>query len=190
MDKGPRFERDVCKQLSLWWTNNDRDDVFWRTSGSGARAKARFRRNNKTTAYSYGDITFIDPIGEPLIFRCVIELKRGYGRWAPIDIIDRPKKRKNSKTISKQALEVFIEQIMEDVNSCGGDKYPVLIFKRDRRQEVIGITDSLFGQLSRVFGYPKTYVLRINTNPAFRFMQFKFFLSWCKPYFFENTNNI
>ena len=64
--KGSQFERTVCKDLSLWWTKGKRDDVFWRTSGSGARAKTRSKTGEKTFG-QYGDVQATDPIGQPLI---------------------------------------------------------------------------------------------------------------------------
>ena len=36
--KGSEFEREMCKCLSLWWTDSKRDDVFWRSAQSGGRA--------------------------------------------------------------------------------------------------------------------------------------------------------
>lgn len=79
MGKGDGFERDVSRMLSLWWTGDERDDVFWRTSASGATATSRRKGKNKQkTKYMFGDITFVNPIGKPLIDRVLIEAKRGY----------------------------------------------------------------------------------------------------------------
>ena len=77
MAKGGDFEREVSRLLSLWWTEGARDDVFWRTSASGGRATSRAQAF-KRTRYEYGDITFTDPIGKPLLDVTVIEAKRGY----------------------------------------------------------------------------------------------------------------
>jgi hypothetical protein len=92
--KGSSFEREVCKLLSLWWTqdlNPPRDDVFWRTSQSGGRATERMKKN-VATAYSSGDVTFIDPIGQPFIDALMIELKRGYtSEIAILDFLDKSK---------------------------------------------------------------------------------------------------
>lgn len=75
--KGPEFEREVAKDLSLWWTAGDRDDIFWRTQNSGGRATAR-KRKGKTTQGQYGDIQAVDPLGKPLMRFLSFELKRGY----------------------------------------------------------------------------------------------------------------
>ncbi|MBM3120244.1 MAG: hypothetical protein FJ006_12010, partial [Chloroflexi bacterium] len=58
--KGASFERDISRQLSLWWTHGERDDVFWRSSMSGGRATVRAKKGQKT-AYQNGDITATDP---------------------------------------------------------------------------------------------------------------------------------
>lgn len=77
MAKGGDFERDISRFLSLWWTHDERDDIFWRTSASGARATARATKFKKTK-YDHGDITFTDPIAKPMLDLMVIEAKRGY----------------------------------------------------------------------------------------------------------------
>jgi hypothetical protein len=75
--KGGEFERDTSRVLSLWWTGGEREDIFWRTSASGARAKSGALAA-KQTKYEHGDITFTDPTGTPLLDLLVIEAKRGY----------------------------------------------------------------------------------------------------------------
>ena len=36
--KGSSFERAVCKRLSLWLSNGERDNLLWRSAMSGGRA--------------------------------------------------------------------------------------------------------------------------------------------------------
>jgi len=75
--KGGNYERQVCKELSLWWTNGERDDIFWRTAGSGGRSTAR-RKKKKSTANAAGDIRYDDALGKPFIDYFLCEIKRGY----------------------------------------------------------------------------------------------------------------
>lgn len=75
--KGSGFERELAKQLSLWWSHGDRDDLIWRTSQSGGRATQRAKRAVRTK-YGYGDLTFTDPAAKPLFDLLVISAKRGY----------------------------------------------------------------------------------------------------------------
>jgi len=89
--KGGDFEREICKKLSLWWSKGlgeaPRDDVFWRTSQSGGRATQRMKKGIPTHG-SYGDISAVDSIGEPLLKLFTIELKRGSSHSCPGDLID------------------------------------------------------------------------------------------------------
>lgn len=129
--KGSSFEREICKQLSLWWSNNTNEDIFWRTSGSGARAKIRSKQN-KNTFGQYGDIQATNPIGQPLINVCSIELKRGYSKSTFGDLLDKPSK------AAKQQYELFIEQAITDSHNAKSP-YWWLITKRDRRDAIIFI---------------------------------------------------
>ena len=127
MAKGSSFERDICKQLSLWWTDGERDDVFWRTSGSGARAKVRSKTGDKTFG-QHGDVQATDPIGQPLIDLCSIELKRGYNKAIINDFIDSKK---------KSELRVFIEQAITDCRLREDESEWILLVKRDRKEVVL-----------------------------------------------------
>jgi len=127
MAKGSSFERDICKQLSLWWTDGKRDDVFWRTSGSGARAKVRSKTGDKTFG-QHGDVQATDPIGQPLIDLCSIELKRGYNKAIINDFIDSKK---------KSELRVFIEQAITDCRLREDESEWILLVKRDRKEVVL-----------------------------------------------------
>jgi len=129
MAKGSSFEREICKKLSLWWTYNKRDDVFWRTAGSGAMAKTRSKANKKTFG-QYGDIQATDPIGQPLIDMCSIELKRGYSKSSFADVIDK------SAKAAVQTFEKFIAQAMEDAFNANSYSW-LLITKRDRHETMI-----------------------------------------------------
>lgn len=101
MAKGGAFEREISKELSLWWTHGERDDIFWRSHGSGARATAR-RKTGKATAFQDGDICITDPIGQPLLKAVTIELKKGYPKWNIKALLDTNKK--------DPELAVFFEQ--------------------------------------------------------------------------------
>ena len=88
--KGSAFERTISEQLSLWWSKNSRDDIFWRTSQSGGRATQRAKQG-KLTFGQYGDIQAIDPSGQPLLDLLTIELKRGYSGVSPMEWIENPR---------------------------------------------------------------------------------------------------
>lgn len=58
--KGSAFERVVCKQLSAWVSAGKRDDLFWRTAGSGARATQVFKASGRTVQ-GVGDVVSVHP---------------------------------------------------------------------------------------------------------------------------------
>jgi len=126
--KGASFERDISRQLSLWWTHGERDDVFWRSSMSGGRATVRAKKGQKT-AYQNGDITATDPIGSPLIENVAIELKRGYKKWGVLDLLDSTKPEKST-------LAGFLSQVEEECKNAGVSSF-MLICKRDGRKPVV-----------------------------------------------------
>lgn len=133
--KGSKFERDVCKQLSLWWTDNKRDDIFWRTSGSGARAKTRSKKGNSTFG-QYGDVQATDPIGQPLIDLCTIEIKKGYFKHSYFDLID-----KLSSETKLPHIE-FMNQVITDTYNAKTYSW-LLITKRDRKETLIAMPSFL-----------------------------------------------
>ena len=77
MAKGGQFERDIAKKLSLWWTGEEDDNVFWRTQNSGGRATIR-RKKGKETTGDVSDLKATNPIGQPLMDFFAMELKTGY----------------------------------------------------------------------------------------------------------------
>lgn len=87
-DKGSGFERELCRELSWWWTHDRLDDVFWRSQASGARATQRTKKG-RTTKGQYGDIAATDPIGIPLINIITIEAKRGYSDFSFNELLDK-----------------------------------------------------------------------------------------------------
>lgn len=125
--KGSSFEREIARTLSLWWTRDERDDIFARTMSSGAWGTGRAKQGKKT-ANQYGDLQAIDPLGQPLIDICCFELKVGYGNWSFLDMIDR-------RTKSGTVIEEFLTQAMRSGELAR--RHPVLIAKRDRRETVI-----------------------------------------------------
>lgn len=122
--KGSQFERDLCTQLSRWWTGDQRDDVFWRSTISGGRATVRGRKQ-KTTSGQYGDIQAVDPIGLPLLKVLTIEAKCGYRGVSFGDLLDASDKQ-------KPIWEEWISQV-ETAWGLSKSFSWMLVVKRDRR---------------------------------------------------------
>ena len=72
--KGNAFERIICKHLSLWITNGDREDCLWRSAMSGGRATIAYTRNGEPVRQG-GDIASVSPEGHALVDRFTIECK-------------------------------------------------------------------------------------------------------------------
>ena len=126
MAKGSAFERGICKELSRWWTNNEREDVFWRSASSGAMATQRSKLGKRSFGQA-GDVQAHDPIGQPLIDFCAIELKRGYSKDTVQDLVDRLP----SNAISNH--EKWIKQSLKAQEVSGSYTW-LLIVRRDRRK--------------------------------------------------------
>lgn len=126
-NKGSAFEREVAKRLSLWWTDDEREDVFARSISSGAFATTR-AKSSKGTFGQYGDLQAIDPIGQPLIDLCVIEIKIGYKKWGLLELVDG--------LGEKHTVHAFLDQL-ERSRQDAGAPYGMLIAKRDFHQPII-----------------------------------------------------
>lgn len=68
--KGSAFEREVCKALSRWVTNGEREDVFWRSAMSGGRATVA-----RGKVRQCGDITAVAEEGYEFASRWYVECK-------------------------------------------------------------------------------------------------------------------
>jgi hypothetical protein len=126
----------MCRQLSLWWTKGQRDDLYWRTAGSGAMAKTRSKTHLKTYG-QYGDIQATDPQGEPLLKLMSLELKRGYNKANLFDLIDNPA---GSRV---NTIEEFLNQAITDAKNSKAFFWS-LIYKRDRKEALIFVPKELF----------------------------------------------
>lgn len=141
MAKGSNFEREICKDLSRWWTQDeDRDDVFWRSSNSGGRATVRGRKGKKTYGHA-GDIAAVDPIGEPLLKFVTIEVKRGYSSHTFAALLDRPKK------AAQQTWEAWIQQAIEAHERSGSFSW-MIIAKRDQRERIVMMSTAAWDEIN------------------------------------------
>jgi hypothetical protein len=137
--KGSVFEREFCVKLSQWWSDHSRDDLFWRTAGSGARAKVRGRRGSRTHG-QHGDICATHPSAEPLIDLLTIELKRGYSNHTMADLLDKP------RHAALQTWEKWLLQCEESAQNAGSFSW-LMVQRRDKRVPVVFFPYNLSEQL-------------------------------------------
>jgi len=178
--KGSGFERVIAKKLSLWWTQDldePRDDIFWRTSGSGARATSRTKKKKKT-AYEYGDITFTDPIGKPLIDCILFECKKGYTK--EVDLLDFFFEN-NKKSVLFDWWRKAIEEMKE-----AGRKNCILIVERNRRDALVFMNWIFFVDQTVIYSgsFNQKYIellYSINDEKNIFIMKLSDFLNWVTP---------
>lgn len=72
--KGAAFERATAEAFSLWISDGNRKDLFWRSPGSGARA-ARAAENDTIFHKHAGDLIATSREGDVLTDSFVIECK-------------------------------------------------------------------------------------------------------------------
>lgn len=144
--KGGIFEREFCTQLSLWWTYDKHDDVFWRSSNSGGRATTR-GKTGKNTRGQYGDVAATHPSGQGLLRQVVFELKRGYSGDSFHDLLDvKPH-------LKLKTFELFLHQtIQAQMSAC--TPYWCLVTRRDLQCTVMWFPRALFRALRQEGAWP------------------------------------
>jgi len=193
MPKGSQFKRAIAKQLSLWWTEGERDDVIWRTQNSGGRATSRIRAG-KTLKGQHGDLCATDLCAEPLFEQVVIETKRGYGQWSPLDLVDQiplsEKQEAVGQTKSKPILAQWLAKLEEDRKAAGA-RWGILIAKRDQHSPVIILPQDLrytlcswIGSLDCEVHIKVRYAIPDSPFIWWDAIPLGPFLDWCSPRFF------
>lgn len=184
--KGGGFERKMCKRLSLWYSHGERDDIFWRTAGSGARATCRMKQG-LMTADSAGDMCAIHESAKRLTAKSIWEFKRGYtskkGTTGSINIISIVDK----LTAEKDPILVnWFIKLKKEMRQHGR-KYGFIIFQRDRKNACIAITNKTFNYLrarnKRKYFFPSfgPVVSILCYKIEFSIMDLEDFLEWCEP---------
>ncbi len=142
-EKGTTEERMQCKEWSLWWSRGldidpPRNDIFWRTAGSGARARNR-TSTGEDVHRGYGDMLAEDQIGQPLIDVCTFEIKKGYSKDKLLfDCIG-----------SRQNLPLllsFLREVEKDADDANNS--PILVIHQDRKPSVIFLSVYLFSRIT------------------------------------------
>jgi hypothetical protein len=161
--KGGEFERKVCKDLSLWITNGDRDDIFWRSAMSGGRASVKFKKGEKSHSQT-GDITAIDPIGNSLTDKFIIECKT-YKDLKLIGMI--------YNTTEKTGIVKFWNKLLIEAKNHG--KQPMLIAKENRRDPIVGLSFESamwFQQFTDILPVVKCYLIGLCIYPYDTFFSY------------------
>jgi len=188
MAKGSGFEREMCKELSLWVTSQMRDDVFWRTPGSGARATTRMKQMRETMDAA-GDMMSTAIYSKPYTTLAIWEFKRGYGgggkkkKRAPSSSVDPLSILDNPLTAKHDALLLKWWRKLSKEKAEHARRYSFLIFKRDRKDKCIVMDDYTFKFIERqngpLGGKSRFHVFVNNYNIVI--LRLDDFLKWCHP---------
>jgi len=149
MAKGSQFERDMCREFSLWLSHGQRDDLLWRTSQSGGRATTRRQKGAAlATKGCYGDVCVVDtehPVARLWGQHVSMELKRGYSGVSVQDLVDLPDR------AATRTFESFIKQARDDAKASG--RKWLIVWKRDKREPVVVCEFDLPGVLVCKHGF-------------------------------------
>ena len=194
--KGSQYEREFCKELSLWFSHNKQDDVFWRTAGSGARATMRMKKGIRT-ADSYGDVGALREEGKPFTKTTLLELKRGYTgkkgsksnrHLSLLNLLD------NTILAKRKKNPVLIEwwKKAQKERKLAGRKRTFIVFRRDRKQGCIMMSRKVYKWLAKHNGVmccPPFYAVAWLNWKGTELMVLKVedFFKWCDPTIFGST---
>jgi hypothetical protein len=186
--KGGEYERLICKALSLWYSRNKRDDIFWRTAGSGARATTR-KKAGKKTADSVGDVSAIHPTGKKFTRLVNIEIKRGYTKRVAkndeISILNLIDRMYGKRKVKPPVLIRWIRKAMKEAR-LHGRKHSLIIFRRDRKRSCVVMLSKTFELLQNnhrpfIFPHDGQYCIVQYKRYEMVILRLEDFLEWCPP---------
>lgn len=132
--KGNTFEREMARRISLWISNDQRDDLIWRSINSGALFTSRAKKKQTGYAEQIGDLAPIDPLAKWFLYHFPIELK-SYKNLQVEGLIWG----------SKSILLDFWQIHWAQCNQFG--RNPILIAKQNRKDPIILLPDNLVCEL-------------------------------------------
>lgn len=172
--KGGAAEREVARLLSLWWTDGETDDIFYLTAGSGARQTVR-RKQQKETANSAGDLSYLDVSGKLLIDHFLFEIKRGYNKILDIMSIA------DASTARKADIILHWLEKAEEERRDNKRSFVALIIRRDYKEYCITIPVELVTHLSQFAALP-TPVKTLRLQERYLMMPLQEFFLWVQPH--------
>lgn len=113
--KGNKYELKIARKFSRWYSPHDKDDYFWRTAGSGAKATITKRAEPSFV----GDIYFTP---NPDLLLPVLEVK------------DRKKVTFNNVNTEAFLPTVYYKETVEKAKELGIDRPVWIIFKIHRHE--------------------------------------------------------
>ncbi len=175
--KGSSQERKIAKILSRWILPDSKEVLFWRSAMSGGSSTVAFKKGDKIGMS--GDLVGVDDRGIFLTNAFSIEIK-SYKDWV-IDSLML------SKSDSSQTVKGWWNQTTGDAKR--DDKHPLLIFKKNRSPEMIGLHPRDVASLENFTGTMgmDSMLYRNYKDPSHSIQYFKLeeFLEFVNPEFFK-----
>lgn len=168
-NKGNSFERQIAKQLSLFLSKGERDDLVWRNTSSGARFTNRFKKGMQTENQS-GDISYTHELSIPFFTKFNVECKayQDIKLWSIIE-----------QTSKSDDLFNFLKQTIRDAEAS--NKSPILIAKQNNKKVLIFI-EKKYADYLKI-----NYLLLVQIETyQFSVFQFEKFLE-LDPFHFETV---
>lgn len=119
--KGSAFERLICKELSLWISRGEAQDVFWRSAMSGGRSTVAMKQGTKLAAQA-GDVSSIDTLGHKFIQQFMVECKF----YKSLDYAALIKGKGNLLTFWNRAYEDAREYHKQPILIAKQNNYPIV----------------------------------------------------------------
>lgn len=131
--KGGNYEREISKNLSLWLSGGENDDLFWRTQNSGGRYTTRYKKKLTLEGQS-GDIASVrGNISNEFLKTFCVEIKfyKDINIWGFI-------------TKAKDGVLDFWKQAYEQSKQAGRE--PILIVKQNYKPALL-ISNKIFNKI-------------------------------------------
>lgn len=167
--KGNKFERMISKKLSLYLTNNKKDDTIWRSISSGAFATNKQKKGIKSL-HNVGDLSSTSDESKLFIDIFNIECKS----YKSVDLM---------KLFDEKCIILdWYKKLYKDCefnSELNYTKLPFIIFKQNHKH-IIGVTsliafDHLFSQqIENNYKNYIQYVFEVKPNKFEDIVLFKF----------------
>ena len=128
--KGSQFERDICKKLSLWISNNQNENLLWRSAMSGGRSTV-MGKQGKANKEQCGDISAVGEEGHLLTDKVYLELKF----YKDLGL-------KNFFIGETSKLTEFWKTTVKNADT--NDKIPLMVVKENRYPAIVITTRTFF----------------------------------------------
>lgn len=165
--KGNQMENRIAKELSLWITNGEFQDVLERSPMSGGKFTAH-RKKDRNVTNIVGDLIAVSTLGQPLVDQFVIEIK--HQNEENLNVINLIYQNSASGLLS------YWRKLLTECEQT--QKLPILIFRQNLRPIMI----MLCQKGAELFDYKKVAhcVVRVDSQLIY-FSKFETFKSNADP---------